>query len=128
MRWMGPGLSAFCEPCRGCNHSPSFGVSLLDRLHLRAEGLPMPFVAGFLLFAVAQTPDTASSALPYVHDAAPEVRAARASGDLKIDGRLDEPAWASATPVITFTQLDPQPGQPATERTEVRVLIGSDAL
>jgi len=88
----------------------------------------MPFLAGLLLFAVAQTRDTVSSALPYVHDATPAVRAARASGDMKIDGRLDEPTWAGAIPVTTFTQLDPQPGQPATERTEVRVLIGSDAL
>jgi hypothetical protein len=82
----------------------------------------MPFVAGLLLFAVAQARDTVPS---YVHDAAPEVRAGRASGDVKIDGRLDEPVWAAATSVTTFTQLDLQPGQPATERTEVRVLIGS---
>ncbi|HYL21431.1 MAG TPA: DUF5916 domain-containing protein [Gemmatimonadales bacterium] len=85
----------------------------------------MPFVAGFLLFAVAQARDTIPS---YVHDAAPEVRAGHLSGDLKIDGRLDEPAWAVAPPVTSFTQLNPDEGRPASERTEVRVLIGSDAL
>src|ERR1700751_2863667 len=77
--------------------------------------VPMPFVAGLLLFAVAQARDTVPS---YVHDAAREARAGRASADVKTAGRLDEPAWAAATPVTTFTQLNPQPGQPATERTE----------
>ena len=85
----------------------------------------MPFVAGLLLIAVAQARDTAPT---YVHDAAPEVRAGHLSGDLKIDGRLDEPAWAAATPVTSFTQLNPDEGRPASERTEVRVLIGADAL
>ena len=85
----------------------------------------MPFFAGLLLIAVAQRRDTAP---PYVHDAAPEVRAGHVSGDLKIDGRLDEAAWAAATPVTSFTQLNPDEGRPASERTEVRVLIGSDAL
>ena len=85
----------------------------------------MPFFTGLLLVAMVQARDTAAS---YVHDAAPEVRAAHLSGDLKIDGRLDEAAWAAATPVTSFTQLNPDEGKPASERTEVRVLIGSDAL
>jgi Domain of unknown function (DUF5916)/Carbohydrate family 9 binding domain-like len=77
----------------------------------------MPFVAGLLLLAVAQ-----------VHDSAPQVRAGRAAGEMNIDGRLDEPAWASATPATAFTQLNPDEGRRASERTEVRVLIGSDAV
>src|SRR4029077_14404250 len=87
----------------------------------------MPFVAGLLLIAVAQARDTGAR-VPYVHEAAPEVRAGRASGDIKIDGRLDELDWAAATPVTAFTQLDPREGEPASERTEVRVLVGADAL
>ncbi len=35
---------------------------------------------------------------------------------------------AGAQPASEFTQTDPAEGQPATERTEVRVLIGDDAL
>ena len=85
----------------------------------------MLFVAGLLLIAAAQARDTAQS---YVHAAAPEVRAGRAGGEIKVDGRLDEPDWAAATPATGFTQRDPHEGEPASERTEVRVLIGSDAL
>jgi Domain of unknown function (DUF5916)/Carbohydrate family 9 binding domain-like len=45
-----------------------------------------------------------------------------------IDGRVDEDAWQRATPYSTFTQQDPFEGQPATERTEVRLLIGRGNL
>jgi len=45
-----------------------------------------------------------------------------------IDGRLDEPAWAAATPITTFTQVQPADGAPATQRTEVRFLYDADAI
>jgi uncharacterized protein DUF5916/cellulose/xylan binding protein with CBM9 domain len=45
-----------------------------------------------------------------------------------LDGRLDEPAWASATPITQLMQRDPNEGAPATEATEVRVLYDADAL
>jgi hypothetical protein len=54
--------------------------------------------------------------------------AARLTGSINLDGRLDEPAWASASPATSFTQYDPTEGAPATEKTEVRVLVGADAL
>jgi hypothetical protein len=38
-----------------------------------------------------------------------------------VDGRLDEPAWASAAVLTGFTQSTPAEGIPARERTEVRV-------
>jgi len=50
------------------------------------------------------------------------------TGSIKLDGMLDEPAWASASPVTSFTQYDPTEGAPASEKTEVRVLVGADAL
>jgi len=62
------------------------------------------------------------------HEAAPELRAAPLNGTIRIDGRLDESSWAAATPVTRFTQRQPQEGAPASERTEVRVLIAEDAL
>jgi hypothetical protein len=58
----------------------------------------------------------------------PVVTAARLTGSISLDGKLDEPAWASASPVTSFTQFDPKEGEPATEKTEVRVLVGPDAL
>jgi hypothetical protein len=56
------------------------------------------------------------------------VRAARAAGEIGLDGVLSESAWAGALPVSDFTQREPREGAPATERTEVRVLYDDNAL
>ena len=45
-----------------------------------------------------------------------------------LDGRFDEPVWQRAIPAADFVQVDPQNGQPATEKTEVRIAFGADAL
>jgi len=90
----------------------------------------MPFVcslAAVLLLAVlvpvarAQAPaDTSVHVL-----AAGTLAEGRA---LRIDGRLDEPAWAAAPVAMSFVQLEPQPGEPSSERTEARVIAGPRAL
>jgi hypothetical protein len=46
---------------------------------------------------------------------------------IKLDGRLDEPAWQEAQ-VITLTQQSPWPGKENPYRTEVRVLISGQNL
>ncbi len=51
------------------------------------------------------------------------VHAWRVTEPIKIDGRLDEPAWTRAETASEFRQEEPQEGAPATERTEVRVLF-----
>ncbi len=58
----------------------------------------------------------------------PSARAAQRTSPISIDGKLDEAAWQAATPVTEFTQVDPDEGQPATERTEVRFLFDENAL
>ncbi|HEU4700797.1 MAG TPA: DUF5916 domain-containing protein, partial [Gemmatimonadales bacterium] len=60
--------------------------------------------------------------------AAAPVRAARTPQPIALDGALTEPAWAQATVFSDFTQKDPNEGQPATQRTEVRVLYDADAI
>jgi hypothetical protein len=45
-----------------------------------------------------------------------------------VDGRLDEAVWQEAVPVADFTQRQPEEGQPASERTEVRFLYDGSAL
>jgi hypothetical protein len=50
------------------------------------------------------------------------------NGIVNIDGMLDEPAWQSAESVSGFIQRAPNPGDPATERTEVRVLYDESAI
>jgi hypothetical protein len=53
------------------------------------------------------------------------VRAAQAP---VIDGILDEAAWGAAPPINEFVQTEPSEGQPATERTEVRLLYTPTAI
>jgi hypothetical protein len=65
---------------------------------------------------------------PYRHAAAPVIRAATARGTVRVDGVLDESAWKRATPATAFIQRDPDEGAAASEQTEVRILVGSDAL
>ena len=45
-----------------------------------------------------------------------------------IDGRLNDPVWASATPLTGFIQRELKEGDPITERTEVRVVSDGEAL
>ncbi len=47
---------------------------------------------------------------------------------IKLDGRLDEPAWSQAQPVKEFRQEEPVEGAPASEKTEVRVLFDDKNL
>jgi hypothetical protein len=52
----------------------------------------------------------------------------RASGTIRIDGVLDEPAWQEAPVARNFIQNDPREGEPATFDTEVRLLYDDEAL
>lgn len=58
----------------------------------------------------------------------PVVRAVARSGEVAIDGRLDETAWTAATPATEFRQSQPTEGGAATQRTEIRFLFDDDAL
>ncbi|HSA58044.1 MAG TPA: DUF5916 domain-containing protein [Gemmatimonadaceae bacterium] len=58
----------------------------------------------------------------------PSATAARRSAPISLDGRLDDAAWSAATPVREFTQVDPDEGQPASQRTEMRFLFDDGAL
>ena len=46
----------------------------------------------------------------------------------EIDGRLDEAVWQTAAIIDAFTQQEPAEGEPATERTVVRLLYDARAL
>ncbi len=45
-----------------------------------------------------------------------------------IDGSLDDGIWERATPLTDFVQAEPLEGQPASERTEVRILYDDLAI
>jgi len=46
----------------------------------------------------------------------------------QIDGRLDEEVWLQAAVIDEFVQQEPAEGEPATERTVVRLLYDAEAL
>lgn len=56
------------------------------------------------------------------------LRAVRISGEIQLDGRLDEPEWDQVEPAKDFVQKLPDPGAPATEPTEVRILYNDEFL
>ncbi len=56
------------------------------------------------------------------------VRAVQAERAIQADGILDEPEWQSAELVSGFVQMEPRQGEPATERTVVRVAYDDEYL
>ncbi len=56
------------------------------------------------------------------------VRPTRIDTPPQIDGRLDEPFWADIEPITDFRQFEPDNGEPATERTEMRIAYDNDFL
>src|SRR4051812_3099932 len=82
-----------------------------------------------LFLACVLLPASSLSAAPAAdHQPHGAVHAVRAAQPPTIDGRLIEESWVLAEPADGFTQTDPDEGQRATERTEVRVLFDDDAV
>jgi hypothetical protein len=74
---------------------------------------------------VAQSADQAGS---YSRRELYTVQAIRVEQAPRLDGVLDDPAWAKAAVIDNFTQQEPRAGTPASERTEVRIMHDSRAL
>jgi hypothetical protein len=58
---------------------------------------------------------------------APTITAGKLDADAEspvIDGRVTEEVWRTVQPYSTFTQQDPIEGAPASEKTEVRIIVG----
>ena len=86
-------------------------------------------MALLLLAALPVRTAAQNAAGPTVHDEnGPTVRAVRATTEILLDGRMDEPVWSIAEPATAFTQRDPLEGEAASERTEVRVAYDSEAI
>jgi hypothetical protein len=58
----------------------------------------------------------------------PHLVAGRLTASIKLDGRLDDPAWATADSIATLTQVTPVEGAAPASRTVVRVLANSSEL
>ncbi len=72
------------------------------------------------LFLLAQLPVTLAA--QGTDTVTPHLRAGRLSGPLRLDGRLDEPAWATADSIAGLTQVTPVEGGTPASRTVVKVL------
>ena len=58
----------------------------------------------------------------------PRMSAQRISEEIKVDGVLDEPAWQNVEPIRALYQIQPDEGEPATERSKVRILYDDKKL
>jgi hypothetical protein len=84
----------------------------------------------FLLF-VHPVPDNAGEASARNAKNQPtgnSAEAVRVERPPKVDGTLDDPVWQSAEIITDFRQQEPNEGEPATERTEVRILYTRHAV
>jgi hypothetical protein len=82
-----------------------------------------------VLAALLALPAVASAqAGAHAQGATPRLQAVERTSPIVIDGRLDEAIWQSAPAASAFTQQDPTEGQPATQRTEIRIAYDADAL
>ncbi|MDG2281551.1 MAG: carbohydrate binding family 9 domain-containing protein, partial [Longimicrobiales bacterium] len=71
----------------------------------------------------------AQVAPPALDDVLNAVRLSESDADLlRIDGRVNEPLWDRIPPTGGFRQQNPVESEPATERTEVRIVYDDDAL
>ena len=79
--------------------------------------------------AWAQPADaTAPPAAVGIGGARPVGVALRTSEAPAIDGVFNERMWREATPLTDFIQAEPFEGQPATQKTEVRILYDDNAI
>ena len=71
---------------------------------------------------------TALMVLSFAGMAAAQIQAVYTDADIKLDGSLSDDAWKAAVPVSGFTQQELVEGDPATEKTEVRVLYDREKI
>jgi hypothetical protein len=91
------------------------------------SGLPVVLAIGLVVTLLPGPRAAAQSSAP-TDQTVPVLQAERTLARPVIDGRIDEAVWETAGMATDFTQLTPNPGRPATQRTEVRVLYDDDAI
>lgn len=60
--------------------------------------------------------------------AVPVLRAGRLAGEIRLDGRVDEPAWMAVDSIADLTEIEPVEGGRPRGRTAVRVLADRDVI
>ena len=78
-------------------------------------------VLAVLSFLTAALPLSAQISVTRTDAERPRIQAVAVQGEFRLDGVLDDEVWQRATPVTGFIQAEPREGDPASERTEVRI-------
>ena len=80
------------------------------------------------VLALAAVPDNAQAQLAGRTEDH-RIRVRRVDGaHIKIDGKLDEPIWATIEPITNFTQTQPNEGAPVSHRTEARIFYDENNI
>src|ERR1700681_4250491 len=98
------------------------------RAHPAMYIAPKVFTALFLALSGAGAASTLAQQSPQRSETRPVLHAVRATGQIRVDGVLDEPDWERAIVARDFTQSYPAPGAAPLDSTLVRVLYDDDAL
>ncbi len=80
------------------------------------------------LFPSASARPAAQPASSPPQEPTPVAEAVRVDRRPTLDGTLNDPLWQSAKPIDDFRQREPRTGEPATEKTEVRILYTRTAV
>ncbi len=100
--------------------SPGLATACTSRTRFRAR-----LGAGFsvLLATFGAAPRASGEEV-----ARPRLTVGALSGELRLDGALDEPAWAAAPAIENLTMVEPRQGEAPTAKTVVKILADSRAL
>jgi hypothetical protein len=93
--------------------------------------MPVTLFTGAVVLQVAQgilLPTNSTQLGSHAGTPARTVIATPTHQSVHLDGRLNEPAWTTAPPISDFYQSNPHEGEPASQRTEVRVLYDAGSL
>lgn len=96
-------------------------------MSLKSYLLLVSCCAALPVSALAQDSNRAPVRMPA---ARPMLRAAAVTGSdgIRLDGVLDDDAWARADSIVALTQTEPKEGTPASAPTVVRVIASEEAL
>ncbi len=96
------------------------------RISTPTSTIPFRRLSGLIALLLA-VPLPAGAAVPRT-TVLPVVTAGHSTGEIQLDGRLDEEAWQHAGIISDLTQQDPHPGEPTPFKTEIRVLVDQENL
>jgi hypothetical protein len=88
--------------------------------------MPLPLV--FLTTLALISPEVRAGGASPDPELDHQVSALYIEAEIIIDGEMNEPQWQQVQPASDFTQQEPIIGEPASERTEVRLLYDDDNL